>query len=359
MFSKAIRFLGSYGLAVVLLLLLMLVTIIGTIEQKHMGLYLSQQKYFYSSFFLYYIGPIPIILPGVYSIFFLLFFNLLSSLFIHFTWKWKKIGLIICHLGFLALLLGSFLIYHFTEEGSIHLEKSQSLEHFISDNKYELSVIQSLDRYERITIFPENLLKTQRKMRKKDLPLQIKIHKYFSNCRFVKKSSDLNTGLFKNYTLLLEKSEKPPIKAGCYLEIFIEEKSIGKLYLRADSLERFHYKNQNYALKLRKAKKNLPFQVQLVDFHIKNYPGTRKLKYIESQINIKDGSKNIKGKIELNKPIRYKGYIFYQISFDKKRSVLAVVKNPFWFFPYISSLLIFLGMLIHFAVTMFTREVVK
>ena len=55
--------------------------------------------------------------------------------------------------------------------------------------------------------------------------------------------------------------------------------------------------------------------------------------------------------IKMNEPLRYKGYTFYQASFIegklKDTSVLAVVKNYGRLFPYISSIIMCFGLLVH------------
>ncbi|MEC8677500.1 MAG: ResB protein required for cytochrome C biosynthesis, partial [Candidatus Margulisiibacteriota bacterium] len=63
-------------------------------------------------------------------------------------------------------------------------------------------------------------------------------------------------------------------------------------------------------------------------------------------LKTKDG--DIPFTIEMNQPLRYSGYTFFQSSYteDKETSVFQVVKNPSWQVPYISSLLIVIGLLI-------------
>jgi hypothetical protein len=54
----------------------------------------------------------------------------------------------------------------------------------------------------------------------------------------------------------------------------------------------------------------------------------------------------------MNQPLRYDGKAFYQASFGKgdTLTILQVVENPGWLLPYISCVLVTLGLLIHFAV---------
>jgi hypothetical protein len=56
----------------------------------------------------------------------------------------------------------------------------------------------------------------------------------------------------------------------------------------------------------------------------------------------------------MNEPMRYRSYTFYQSSFsirpDGEFSILSVVQNKGRIFPYISSAIIFIGLLTHIIV---------
>ena len=53
----------------------------------------------------------------------------------------------------------------------------------------------------------------------------------------------------------------------------------------------------------------------------------------------------------MNQPLRYKGYTFYQSSFfessEGEMTVLAAVKNYGRLFPYISSIVMCFGLMVH------------
>ena len=55
--------------------------------------------------------------------------------------------------------------------------------------------------------------------------------------------------------------------------------------------------------------------------------------------------------IRMNEPLRHRGYTFYQASFTAddigEATVLAVVRNSGRLFPYISSVIVCFGMLLH------------
>jgi hypothetical protein len=56
----------------------------------------------------------------------------------------------------------------------------------------------------------------------------------------------------------------------------------------------------------------------------------------------------------MNQPLRYLGKTYYQASFGKgdTLSILQVVENPGWLLPYISCVLVTLGLLIHFGIVL-------
>ena len=63
------RFLSSYGLSCVLFFLLFRLTLMGTLEQIHLGLFDVQKKYFESVFLIHELfGVLPIPLPGAYLV---------------------------------------------------------------------------------------------------------------------------------------------------------------------------------------------------------------------------------------------------------------------------------------------------
>ena len=59
--------------------------------------------------------------------------------------------------------------------------------------------------------------------------------------------------------------------------------------------------------------------------------------------------------IYMNKPLRYAGETFYQASFDRDDhgTVLQVVLNPSWLTPYFSCILVGLGLIVQFCISLF------
>ena len=117
--------------------------------------------------------------------------------------------------------------------------------------------------------------------------------------------------------------------------------------------------NIKFNIELRKAQKQLPFSIQLEDFNRELHPNTSTPKRFSSDVVVLDenGKELIKKHISMNDPLRYDDYVFYQSnhSNDLKTSVFAVVENSGRWFPYISSIIMSLGILIHLLIMVYGR----
>jgi cytochrome c-type biogenesis protein CcsB len=108
----------------------------------------------------------------------------------------------------------------------------------------------------------------------------------------------------------------------------------GNIHLRLqETAEKFLCKN---------GIETLPFSIQLIDFKILTYQGTSSPANYVSYVVIKEKKSEIEMQISVNHPIRYKGYRFFQSSYDSdmQGSVLLVTYD-FW-----GTLLIYLGYVI-------------
>lgn len=100
----------------------------------------------------------------------------------------------------------------------------------------------------------------------------------------------------------------------------------------------------------------LPFHIKLNDFVAKKYPGTEKsFSSFESDVTVQDAPKNFDTQIYMNHVLDYKGYRFFQSSFDpdEKGTVLSV-SHDFWgtWITYIGYFLLFFGLM----AIMFTKH---
>ncbi len=329
---------------------LMILIVLGTITQQKLGLYAATEKYINSA--ILWLGPIPT--PGGLSIIGVIFIAL-STKFIFFSkWHLKQSGIILTHLGILLLLLGGILTSALSREGFMIIPEGQSINK-ISDYKKRV-VIFSEDKKEARTLNFDALSVGQIVEFSK---LKIKILDICQNCSAQPPSGKYKVlqGLAKNMELFSIPAEKN-IEAnfsGMVFELIAapEKKTLGTYNIMEDLPKNPSFKidGKKIDIKLERAKEVLPFFITLQDFRKIDYPGTIKPREFESDLIIQDGDLSWPVMISMNEPLRYKGYSFYQSSFEQRPdgevTVLSVVKNVGWLFPYIATLIIFAGLLLH------------
>lgn len=329
---------------------LMVLVVMGTVAQKELGLYIAVEKYINS--IVVWFGPIP--LPGGLTTIAVIFIAL-SVKFIFFSkWRWRESGIILTHLGVLLLLLGGLITANLMREGFMIIPEGQS-NNAIAD--YQDRTVVILEDNIPLRIFNFNDLSVGQELELSGL--KIKILDLCDNCsaRAPSGKYDNLQGLAVNMELFGVPSEKN-IEAnfsGMVLTLHDgPDKEVFGTYMVMEDIPKnpvFDVDGKKIEIKLERAKDILPFAIQLKDFRKIDYPGTRKAREFESDLIVRDGNLSWPVTVSMNEPLRYKGYTFYQSSFEQRPdvevTVLSVVKNAGWLFPYISTLVIFAGLLLH------------
>ena len=329
---------------------MMILLVSGTISQKYIGLYQAQLKFFSSFLFWFYGIPLP---AGRTTMGLILISLILKMIF---EKKYlNKMGTFIVHIGVILLLTGAFITGVFSKEAYMVLsEKSQS--NIISDyHKVELAIF-STDSKEIISVFSEKKI-SENKILKENLPFSLKIKKIMKNVEPVQRATPLGE-TFKGFAKIFELKEKKTEKineenqAGLTFQIIRNSKIENyAIFEQMPVPQTIQWNNKKYIVSLHPARTYLPFYLELTDFKKINYPGIDKVRSYQSIINIVEGKIKQRRTIKMNQPLRYKGYTFYQSSFieenNSETSILAVVKNMGRAFPYLSSLIICIGLLIH------------
>ena len=114
----------------------------------------------------------------------------------------------------------------------------------------------------------------------------------------------------------------------------------------------FQHAGRTYELALRPVRYYKPYTVKLLDFTHARYKGTDIPKDFSSRIHLSDPGENVERDvlIYMNNPLRYGGETYYQGGFEPGDtvSILQVVKNPAWLTPYLSCVLVGVGLLVQF-----------
>lgn len=353
---RLIRIWSEASIAFYSLPVLMIILLLGTLAQRWLDLYQAQQIFFSSAFI--WIGPIP--LPGTPCLLGVMLLSLTLKFIFHSDWRWQKAGIHLSHLGVIILLCGAVATAWFAKEGSMTLLRDQQ-NHIITDFHERRLTVTDNDR----EILSLNALELQKEkvLDSSALPFHIQILDSCRDCTVIPISAPpADAHGMARAGKLAEQQSNTPNEAMIYgirFRISGTNSSQDGQYMLLDVARNpvtIHDKGREYHIRFNKAVRELPFDVTLHDFERSYYPGTDKAQSFSSHITVHDGNASWPVTIEMNKPLRYKGYTLFQSSFvdtaDGTTSVLSVVQNQGWIFPYLGTAIIFLGLLLHLIISM-------
>jgi len=351
-----INFLKQPKIFVFALIWMMILIFLGTLAQKDMGLYAAQKRYFSAWITWFWFLPMP---GGRFTLIVILI-NLSFFFFNKSIWKIKKLGIVILHLGGILLFVGGGLTAMFSSEGNMVIEEGAQTNYVEDYHFMELAIINtSASSFDEFTIFDQALLKRNQILKHTNLNFEIEILNYLENCEPTRRTSPagiLHKGLLKIFMLNELKSEKEDNwnRPGMIYKISNSGTNADGMYgifLGQSVSQTISVNDKDYTIILRRKRTHLPFSIELLDFKKILHPGTDIPKSYSSDINLIENGAVRKILIEMNEPLRHKGYTFFQSSFiegpDSETTVLAVVKNYGRLFPYISSIIMCIGLLFH------------
>jgi hypothetical protein len=322
----------------------MVLVTIGTLAQRSIGLFQAQEKYF--SAFFFWIGPIP--LPAGYTTMGVVAIGLVCHLIFTAHWKRKKAGILITHLGAIMLLFGGFLTAVASKEGNLVVREGETGSYMADHHDTELAVIEPTQgEFDRITTFHQDVLESESQLVSNALPFAIKIKQFCANTLVSRNSASdeifcrpLNSESNRNISgVLLEIQDE---KAG--------EKQLIRIFENQRAMAKLTFMGKPYYLHLRAHRTYLPFQIHLIDFIKEVHPGTQTPRAFRSVVELIDGPLRQRSVIKMNHPLRHKNYTLYQSSYMEgpvETSVLSVVYNVGRLWPYISSIVMSIGLLVH------------
>lgn len=360
-FRNTIRWLTQPAIVYYSLPALMILLTAGTLAQAELGLYAAHQKYFGS--FIVWAGPheyLQFPLPGGYLLIGLLSLNLLLKFIFYSEWSWRKSGIILAHLGALTLLIGGLLTALLAREGYMVIEEGRASPFVYDYHKRELAVFRD---QQPLTAFDFDALTPGQTVRDNAIPFSLTILNSCRNCEILKRAEteqdfvDMDVRALAQFMALERKDEEKENEAnlgGVTFNLTGVAADVDGSYIAFEAMPRpitFETGGHSYTILFGKAQRRLPFSLELHDFKKEDYPGGMMSRAYSSEVSVVDDGARWKALIEMNKPLRYKGYTFYQSSFDQsgalERTILSVVENKGRVFPYIGTVIIALGLILH------------
>jgi cytochrome c-type biogenesis protein CcsB len=253
--------------------------------------------------------------------------NLIGQMIIYKLYKKSKLPVFLFHLSFVIMIAGAGITRYFGWEGSIHIREGEEQNSCFSTEKYIWYSIKdaggkitdmSSSKYSMTSVSADNYKKTI-KINNKDydlvlakiIPNAAEVNSKAVGVNPAEQNTGLNAFIFNIYSgnesatvYVWDKQDEKVGTGSCTIGDKKVEISYGSKAI------------------------TLPFSIKLNDFILERYPGSSSPSGYKSDVVLLDKANNVQKPfvIFMNNILKYKGYRFYQSSFDQdeKGTVLSV-----------------------------------
>jgi ABC-type transport system involved in cytochrome c biogenesis permease subunit len=291
-------------------------------------------------------------------------------------------GIVLLHAGIGLMMFGELLVGKTAVEAQIQMQEGETV-NFVQDIRtVELAVVDtSAPEHDTVTVIPRArllaALEKQQPIVDDRLPFRVRVDRFYQNSavRRVKPDddnpathgmgkqwfaenirpsagtdSDSKVDLSSIYVTLLPKEGDAPL--GTHL--------LGILFSSQNVEDKVTVGDKSYDLSLRFQRTYKPYKFQLIDVRKDDYIGTSTPRNYSSDVRLVDETRQVDRtlKIWMNNPLRFAGETFYQSGYhvDPQTQIegttLQVVTNGGWMIPYVSCMLVAVGLLAHFSITL-------
>jgi hypothetical protein len=299
----------------------------------------------------------------------------------------QRAGMVLLHAGILFLLVGEFVTAQHAVEATATIREGETVNYLDRSQQLELSFTETsnADR-DIVTVVPQNLLRDGKVIQPDGLPFKIKVHRYLVNSNQPRPLDGIPEALRKNYPtyegygsrLYVAEQREVSGTTGARnapavdVELLHNETgaSLGRYILSLwfypnfvnhawEMPTNFSVDGKNYTVYYRFAREYLrspsgsPYTITLLDFKHERYEGTQMPKDFSSHIRLVNEGDGVDRELRIwmNNPLRYARRTFYQSGYlpDDSGTILQVVRNDAWMIPYLSCMIVFVGMAAQFA----------
>jgi hypothetical protein len=303
--------------------------------------------------------------------------------------EWKKTGILLIHSGLVIMLLGEAVTGFFAVESTMTLVEGDSVNFVDVSNSVELAVTDPSDpKVNHVVTIPGKMLQEGKVISHDDLPFDIQVQERWDNTALAdvtgmhgeESTKDVFFTTKGTPVRIIPGGEKRGVDgeredAVSARLVFRPKEGEGESTTRLLSM--FFYKNylarqlvfppqyvtaggKAYRVELRPKRVYKPYTVQLIKFTHATFQGTSTPKDFASDVRVTDPEEKEDRTVHIwmNHPLFYRGETFYQAGYlntsqgAPRGTVLQVVRNPGWVMPYLSCVMVALGMVIHFGVNL-------
>ena len=302
----------------------------------------------------------------------------------------QRAGMVLLHAGILLLLVGEFFTALFAVEATMTIKEGETATFFDRSQQFELAITDtSGTEFDRVTTIPQPLLKPGKMVSAETLPFDVKVRGRMRNSNRpvpLDSVSDEMRAFYPAYAgfgerLYVARAREVSGATGernapaVDVELLDRETgaSLGRYILSIwfypnfvnqvwDMPTRVTVDGREYELYFRNRREpavsesGAPYAVTLLDFVHERYEGTQTPKDFSSEIRLVNEGDGIDRELRIwmNNPLRYARKTFYQSGYlpDDGGTVLQVVRNDSWMIPYLSCMIVFIGMAAQFGLSL-------
>ncbi|MBX9677276.1 MAG: cytochrome c biogenesis protein ResB [Gemmataceae bacterium] len=378
---------ASLRLTVILFALSLVLVFYGTWAQKELGTWTAVNSYFRSAIayiplrvLLFYtvdakhLPAITIPYPGGWLLGGLLLANVIAAHIVRFKATWRRSGVLILHAGLILMMLGELVTGIYAVEGHMSIRVGESSNFIEHNDRPEIAFVKKMDaEKEEVVAVPGHLLREALTrgdgvVQHPDLPVDIKVKSVMKNSKLIDKfdpAANLATKGEGTTVVAVDKEEgagaaSSQVDVPSVYVSFFDKKTGAELgtwlmSIWLNDAQPLTVDGATYDVSLRFKRSYKPYTIALTKFEHKKFVGTPTPKDFRAHIDLRDAENKVEMKglqVYMNNPLTYRGETFYQSAVLQGDSgtVFQVVRNPGWVLPYLSCLMVSLGMLFHFGI---------
>jgi ABC-type transport system involved in cytochrome c biogenesis permease subunit len=292
----------------------------------------------------------------------------------------KRAGIVLLHGGIGLMMLSELLVGTMAVESKMTLLEGETRSYVYDIREYELAIVDSTNSDEDdVVAIPQSMFdkpgeKLPFTISHAALPFDIEVDQFFLNADIKGADKKSESPVDAGIGLQLHAREVDPVsglgdefnipamivtfkdkdgggKIGTHLmSLLLAESDV--LMGRPPGREIVTVKNKPYDVSLRFRRSYKPYQLTLNDVRKDDYVGTDTPKNYSSDVHLVDTSRNVDRNVRIwmNNPLRFAGETFYQSGYNQlengtETTTLAVVTNTGWMIPYVSCMIVIVGML--------------
>ena len=242
----------------------------------------------------------------------------------------KKYASFMLHLSFVIIIIGAGITRFFGIEGLMNIREGQSSGSFVSSEVY-LNMLLSNDKSRYALHIPASVSYASNKMLDEKVAFGDS-HFRIKSTDITKLTNDKKDSTAKMDAIITYKGKDYPLTL------------IGGGQIGQDSVVSFD-DGTNVVLNWGARDVDLGFSIKLEDFVLDRYPGSNSPSSYKSKVIVVDGEVQMPFEIFMNNVLDYKGYRFFQSSYDmdEKGTVLSVNNDPGKIPTYIGYALLFVA----------------